>query len=458
MENSSTNENKMGTMPVNKLLLSMAIPIMISMIVQAFYNVVDSIYVSQLSEDALTAVSMAFPIQNFMIAMGSGIGVGTNAVLSRALGEKKQSAADKTAMQGVLLNLISFVIFLVFGIFCAGLFMKSQTNIASIYEGGTEYVRICCIFSIGIFMQLTFERLLQATGRTLYTMFTQTTGAVINIVLDPVLIFGLLGAPKLGVAGAAYATVIGQCVAGLMAFILNIKKNPDINFKLSNLAPQWSVIKTILGIGIPSILMISIGSVMTYAMNKILIVFTPTAVAVFGVYFKLQSFVFMPIFGLNNAMVPILAFNYGAKKGDRIHKTIKLAVTYAICIMLLGLAIFQIFPDKLLLLFNASDDMLTIGVHALRIICLSYIFAGFCIITSSVCQAFGHGLYSLYISIGRQVVVLIPAAFILSKIGGLSVVWFAFPVAELVAMILSIFFLKRSLGKLGLKKEAEASA
>ena len=449
MEN-NTNENKMGTMPVNRLLLSMAIPIMVSMIVQAFYNVVDSIYVAKLSENALTAVSMAFPVQNFMIAMGSGIGVGTNAVLSRCLGERKQEAADKTAMQGILLNGISFLIFLLFGIFGAGIFMKSQTNIAEIYEGGTEYIRICSVLSIGIFAQLTFERLLQSTGRTLYTMFTQTTGAVINIILDPILIFGLLGAPKLGVAGAAYETVTGQCVAGFMALVLNLKTNPDINFRLSNIIPDFGVIKRILEIGIPSVLMISIGSIMTYAMNKILIVFTPTAVAVFGVYFKLQSFVFMPIFGLNNGMVPILAYNYGARRTDRIHKTIKLSVIYAVGIMLAGLIIFEVIPDKLLLLFNASDDMLSIGVHALRVVCLSYIFAGFCIITSSVCQAFGHGVYSLYIAVVRQIVVLVPSAFVLARLGGLSSVWWSFPVAETAAVLMSIFFLKRSLGKLQL--------
>ena len=281
-------------------------------------------------------------------------------------------------------------------------------------------------------------------------MFTQTTGAVINIILDPILIFGLLGAPKLGVAGAAYATVTGQCVAGFMALVLNLKKNPDINFRLSNIIPDFGVIKRILEIGIPSVLMISIGSIMTYAMNKILIVFTPTAVAVFGVYFKLQSFVFMPIFGLNNGMVPILAYNYGARRTDRIHKTIKLSVIYAVGIMLAGLIIFEVIPDKLLLLFNASDDMLSIGVHALRVVCLSYIFAGFCIITSSVCQAFGHGVYSLYIAVVRQIVVLVPSAFVLARLGGLSSVWWSFPVAETAAVLMSIFFLKRSLGKLQL--------
>ncbi len=442
---SKTNENKMGVMPVNKLLLSMAIPIMVSMVVQAFYNVVDSIYVSKLSENALTAVSLAFPIQNFMIALGSGISVGMNSVLSRALGEKKQDLADKAAMQGVFLNLVGFLMFLIFGIFGTELFMASQTNIPEIYENGATYIKICSILSIGIFAQLTFERILQSTGRTIYSMLTQTTGAIINIILDPILIFGLLGAPKLGVAGAAYATVIGQIIAGIMAIIFNLKKNTDINLKISNILPDFSVIIRILEIGIPSVLMVSLGSVMTYAMNKILIAFTPTAVAVFGVYFKLQSFVFMPIFGLNNAMVPILAYNYGAGYKERIYKTIKLSITYAVSIMLIGLIMFQIIPDKLLLLFNASEDMLVIGVHALKILSISYIFAGFCIITSSVCQAFGYGVYSLYIAIGRQIIVLIPVAFILSKIGGLNNIWWAFPIAEVVSMSLSAFFLKTSL-------------
>ncbi|MCI1930089.1 MAG: MATE family efflux transporter [Clostridia bacterium] len=441
------HENKMGTMPVNKLLLSMAVPMMISMIVQAVYNVVDSIYVAMLSENALTAVSLAFPMQNLMMAVASGIGVGTNALLSRALGEKKQNIADITAMQGVLLNTFGFLVFLIFGMFGSEAFIRSQTNIPEIVSNGAAYLRICSIMSFGIFAQLTFERLLQATGRTLCTMFTQSLGAIINIILDPILIFGLLGAPKMGVAGAAAATVTGQFIAGCVAFILNLKINKDINFKAKNIKPNMDIIKNILVIGIPSILMISIGSFMTYALNKILIAFTSTAVAVFGVYFKLQSFVFMPVFGLNNGMVPIIAYNYGAKKEERIHKTIKLSVIYAVCIMLLGLLCFQTIPDKLLLLFNASDSMLEIGIPALRIISLSFIFAGISVITSSVCQAFGFGIYSLLISVGRQLVVLVPAAYLLSKLGRLELVWLSFPVAEIVAMLLSILFIKKALYK-----------
>jgi len=443
----TAKENKMGTMPVNKLLLSMAVPIMISMIVQAFYNVVDSIYVAMLNENALTAVSMAFPVQNLMIAFGAGIGVGTNAILSRALGEKRQDFADKTAMQGVLLNIIAFGIFLLFAIFAAGAFMRSQTNIDEIVKNGTSYIRICAGLSFGLFAQVTFERLLQATGRTMYTMLTQTVGAVINIVLDPVFIFGLCGVPKMGVAGAAIATVIGQSIAGALAVMLNLKKNSDINFHIKNISPDGEIIKHILIIGVPSVLMVSISSFMTYAMNKILIGFTSTAVAVFGVYFKLQSFVFMPVFGLNNGMVPIIAYNYGARKEDRIRQTMKLAIMYAVGIMLIGLLCFQVIPDKLLLLFNASPSMLQIGVPALRIISISYVFAGVCIITSSVCQAFGYGIYSLIIAVGRQLVVLVPAAYLLSLLGKLNLVWLSFPIAEVMALALSLYFIKTALRK-----------
>jgi len=441
-------ENKMGVMPVNKLLVSMAVPIMISMLVQALYNIVDSIYVSRLSENALTAISLAFPVQNFMIALGSGVGVGMNAVLSRALGEKKQNLADKAAMQGMFLSIINVIIFVIFGLFFAEMFMKSQTDIAEISSMGTDYIKICTVFSLGIYSQVTFERLLQSTGRTIYSMITQTTGAIINIILDPILIFGLCGMPKLGVAGAAYATVIGQFVAGFMALYFNITKNKDINLKIKNILPDFSVIRRMLEVGLPSVLMMSIGSVMTFCMNRILIGFTSTAVAVFGVYFKLQSFIFMPIFGLNNAMVPIVAYNYGAGKGKRIRKTIKLSIMYAVGLMCIGLLVFQIFPDKLLLLFDASEDMLAIGIKALRTISLSYIFAGFCIILVSVFQAFGMGIYSLYVSIGRQLVVLIPTAFIFAKIGGLDMVWYSYPCAEIISVILSMYFIKRLFRKL----------
>lgn len=441
-------ENKMGYMPVKKLLFTMSIPMILSMLVQACYNIVDSIFVAQVSENALTAVSMAFPIQNLMLSVALGIGVGINALMSRYLGEKKFGKCNKVAMQGLFLNLIGYLLFLLFGIFAANLYMKSQTNIAEIIEMGDVYVRICCILSFGIFVQITFERYLLATGKTLYTMYVQGIGAIINIILDPILIFGFFGLPKMGVAGAALATVIGQMCAAAVAIVLNHKKNHEVTLHKTDFRPDSKVIKDILAIGVPSILMAAIGSVMTFGMNKILIVFSSTAVAVFGVYFKLQSFFFMPVFGLNNGMVPIVSYNYGAKKKDRMTQTIRLSIIAAVSIMAVGVAVFQIMPKQLLLLFNASADMLTIGVPALRIISVSFIIAGFCIISISVCQALGCSMYSMYISIIRQLVILLPAAYILSKFGSLNLVWLAFPIAEIVSLVFCIIFLKRTLRKI----------
>lgn len=453
MEKQGSRAQIMGTMQVGKLLCSMAVPMIISMMVQALYNIVDSIFVSQISETALTAVSLAFPIQNLMIATASGVSVGMNAVLSRALGEKKQEVADKAAMQGFFLNLCGYIIFLIFGIFGTKAFLHAQTDIKDIVTAGTVYIRICCFCSIGLFCQFSFERMLQATSRTMYTMVTQITGAVINVIMDPILIFGLLGAPKLGVAGAALATVFGQIVAACLAVYFNQKKNDDLHPRLINLRPDPTMLRKILVIGIPSILMISIGSVMNFCMNKILIAFTSTAVAVFGVYFKLQSFVFMPVFGLNNGMVPIVAFNYGAGNRHRIIQTVKYSIIFAVCIMLVGLAIFQIFPGTLLGFFNASNQMLDIGRTALRIASVSYIFAGFCIVTGSVCQALGRSVYSLFISIGRQLVVLVPIAYFLAKFGRLALVWWAIPIAEFASLCLSIFFLHKLIHILPQEKE-----
>jgi putative MATE family efflux protein len=441
-------ENKMGYMPVKKLLFTMSIPMIISMIVQAFYNVVDSIFVAQISENALTAVSLAFPIQNLLLSVAIGVGVGINALMSRSLGEKKFDYANRVAMQGLFLNSVGYILFLIIGIFGTDLYMRSQTNIPEIIDLGNTYVRICCMMSFGVFVQITFERFLLSTGKTLYTMYVQGTGALINIILDPILIFGLLGMPEMGVAGAALATVIGQICAALLAIIINRKLNKEITLKKSYYIPDWQTIKPILIIGVPSILMASLGSVMTFGMNKILMAFSSTAVAVFGVYFKLQSFFFMPVFGVNNGMVPIVAYNYGAKKKDRMNQTIKLSIITAVCIMLVGLAIFQIIPKQLLLMFDASPDMLEIGIPALRIISLSFIFAGFSVMSSSVCQALGHSMYSLYISIGRQLVVLLPVAYILSQFNNLSLVWWAFPIAEIATLIIGSYFLKRTLKKL----------
>ncbi len=441
-------ENKMGVMPVNKLLLSMSIPMMISMLVQALYNVVDSIFVSYISEDAFTAVSLVFPIQNLMIAVGVGIGVGMNALISKSLGQKDQKRADSLAMQGLLLNVISFVLFLVIGLFFAEAFMHTQSEDGLIISYGTSYFKICLIFSFGLFFELIFEKMLQATGRTVLSMIVQGTGAIINIILDPILILGLFGAPRLEVAGAAIATVVGQIIAGALGCILCIKYNKDINLKILNLSPKINQIKDILFIGIPSVLMASIGSVMTICMNRILIGFSTTAVAVFGAYFKLQSFVFMPIFGLNNGMIPIVAYNYGARKKDRMYKTIKYATLYAVILMFLGIALCQIMPEKLLLLFNASDDMLSIGVPALKTISLSFIFAGFCIVASSVFQALGSSIYSFLLSFGRQLVVLVPVAYLFSLSGNINLVWWSYPIAEIMSVTLASVFLVIVLKKL----------
>ena len=405
-----TKENKMGTMPVNKLLVTMSLPMVISMIVQALYNIVDSIFVSRLSEDALTAVSMAFPMQNLMISVAVGTGVGINAMLSRALGEKKFEAANKTAENGIFIEVLGYVLFLLIGIFVTKPFFLAQAGAGDIANMGIEYTRICLLMSFGIFMQIGFERILQSTGRTIFTMITQSTGAIINIILDPILIFGLFGMPKMGVAGAAIATVTGQICAAILAITFNLTKNPDVHISFKGFKPQIIFVKNILSVGIPSIIMSSVGSAMTFGMNKILITFSSTAVAVFGVYFKLNSFVFMPVFGLNNGMVPIVSYNYGAQNKKRLSKTIKLAIMYAVCIMFIGIMLFQFMPDVLLRLFDASDHMLEIGIPALRVISLSFAFAGICIVISSSLQALGHGFLSMMISITRQLIILLPSA------------------------------------------------
>ena len=441
------NENKMGVMPVNKLLLNMAVPMMISMLVQALYNVVDSVFVSKLSEDALNAVSLAFPVQNLMIAVGVGTGVGINALLSRSLGQKDQKMADDAARNGIFLALLSFLVFSVLGFTCSRLYFAVQTEISGIVDYGTQYLTICCGLSMGLFAAVTFERLLQATGRTFFSMITQAVGALTNIILDPILIFGLFGFPRMEVAGAALATVIGQTAGGTLALIFNLTRNPDIHLSLKGFRPSSRVIGNIYSVGLPSIAMQSIGSVMVFGMNQILIAFTATATAVFGVYFKLQSFIFMPVFGLNNGMVPIVAYNYGARKPDRIIKTIKLSVLYAVAIMFVGFLAFQIIPDVFLSMFLAegetTGDLLTIGVPALRTISISFLLAGFCVVSSAVFQALGHGVLSLIVSVVRQLVVLLPVAFLLSKIHGLDTVWWAFPVAELFSVALCAMFLRR---------------
>lgn len=450
MPEETLRENKMGTMPENKLLLSMAVPMMISMLVQALYNIVDSIFVSRICEDALTAVSMAFPWQNIVIAIAVGFGVGINALLSRALGQKNAERVNQVAVNGLLLAGLSYLLVLVAGLIGIRAYMRTQTDIETIVNYGITYLNICILCSFGVFVEITFERFLQATGRTVYSMITQLTGAITNIILDPILIFGLLGFPKLGIAGAAWATVIGQCVGAVVAVMLNHFKNPEVHLRLRRIRPNGRLMGEITAISIPSIIMSCISSLTCFVMNMILIAYSSTAVAVFGVYFKLQSFVFMPVFGLNNGMVPIIAYNYGAQKPERIHKTIRLGMAYAVAIMAVGLLVFQLIPKQLLLMFDASDAMLGIGAPALRIMSLAFVFAGVGIASSSACQAFGYSVYSMLISIARQIVVLIPAAYLLSLTGVLRSIWFAFPIAEIVSLFLSLFFLRTTLKKTGM--------
>jgi len=441
IEKTGQPENKMGIMPVPKLLISMALPMMIAMLVQALYNVVDSVFVSQLGENALTAVSLAFPVQNLMIAVATGTGVGVNALLSKSLGEKNFEQANKAASNAVFLYVCSYLVFLIFGIVGVRAFFTSQTDIPEIVQYGVDYLQICSMASFGLFLEICFERLLQSTGKTFYTMIVQGIGAVMNIILDPIFIFGLLGVPKMGVAGAALATVLGQIAGMLVGIFFNTAKNPEIHLSLKKFRPDATTIKRIYSVGIPSIVMASISSVMTFGMNKILLAFSSTATAAFGIYYKLQSFIFMPVFGLNNGMVPIISYNFGAKNKHRIIQTIRLSVTYAVLIMLVGFGIFQIIPDRLLAMFNASADLYAIGVPALRIISVSFLFAGFCIVAGSVFQSLGNGVHSLIVSVARQLLVLLPVAFLLSLSGNLEAVWWSFPIAEIVSVLLSGWFL-----------------
>ncbi|MBQ8614445.1 MAG: MATE family efflux transporter [Ruminiclostridium sp.] len=438
-------ENKMGVMPEGKLLLSMSLPIMISMIIQALYNIVDSIFVAQISQDALTGVTVAFPMQNLMIAVGSGTGVGISAYLSKSLGEKKHELASRVAKTGLLLAGFSWIVFLLVGIFFAGPFIASQTSSQSVIEYGSEYLFLCSVMSFGLFGQMTLERLLQSTGKTIFTMITQATGAVINIILDPVFIFGYFGLPAMGIAGAAIATVIGQTIAALLGIIFNLKINRELDFSFKGFRVDFSIIKRIYAVGIPSIVMMAISSVMTFAMNKLLDSFSTVATNVFGIYFRLQSFAVMPVVGLNNGMVPIISYNYGARRKDRIMKTIKYSITFALCITIGCMLIFQFFPEQLLLMFategQSNAQLLEMGVPALRTISLNFIFAGFCIVSGSVFQALGNGVLSLIVSVARQLVVLVPAAYILAHFGGISALWWSFPLAECMSVVCSAVFL-----------------
>lgn len=429
-------------MPVPKLLLQMSLPIVISMLIQALYNIVDSAFVAQINENALTAVSLVFPVQNLMIAVASGTAVGINALLSKSLGEKEFRRADDAAHNGIFLALISTITVAVLGFFLAEPFFSLQTSDPEIYSYGVTYMRICTVLSMGIFMEITLERILQATGRTFYTMLSQGTGAITNIILDPILIFGLFGAPKLGVAGAALATVIGQFFAMFLALLFNLKYNKDVHLSPKGFRPDRHIIGRIYAVGVPSIIMQSIGSVMTFGMNKILMAFSSTATAVFGVYFKLNSFIFMPIFGLNNGLVPIVAYNYGARRRKRITDAIRLSVVVSMTVMLIGMILFWVIPDLLLGIFNASSQMLEIGVPALRIISLSFLFAGYCIVISSVFQALGCAVYSMITSLARQLLIILPVAAILANVFGLSAVWWSIPIAECASLVMTTIFFR----------------
>lgn len=443
MQTETLKENKMGTMPIGKLLVNMALPMIISMLVQALYNIVDSVYVSQVSESAVTALGLAFPVQNMQIGFAVGIGVGVNALLSQSLGRKDQETANWAAGQGIFLMMVATAIFMLFGIFGVRPYYEMQSNVAETVEGGIAYTQICCLLTVGIFVQVLCERLLQATGRAMQTMILQGTGAIINIILDPVFIHGWWGMPKMGIAGAAVATVIGQCVGAVLGIYMNVRHNPDIHMHLKYVKPNWKIIQPILMVGIPSVIMNGIGSVMNFGMNQILQGFHETATGVFGIYFKLQSLFYMPLFGINNATISIIAFNYGARKPKRIVHTLKLATITAVCIMLVGLGIFQLFPEALLGIFNPTEDFMSIGVKALRILSLPFPVAAVCIALSASFQALGNGSYSTIVSLCRQLVVLLPVAYLLSLTGDVGNVWWSFPVAEVVSALVTALLFAR---------------
>ena len=440
-------ENPMGFQPVGPLLTKMAVPMILSMLVQALYNVVDSIYVSRVSESAVTAISLAFPIQNLLIGASVGLAVGTSALLSRYLGSRELDKARDVIVHGFFLSTAAMILFVLFGVFGAGPFFRMQSDVAETVRGGTQYIAICSAASFGIFYEVFFERLLQGTGRTSYTLVTQGVGALLNILLDPVFIFGWMGIPAMGVAGAAVATVLGQIVAGILAFLFNWKKNPEARLSFRGFRLKAHVLGSILSIAVPSIAMMAVGSVMTFGMNQILQGFSETATGVFGIYFKVQSFIFMPVFGLNNAMIPMVAFNYGAKKPERILKTIRLCCAAAVTIMVLGFAAFQLIPEVILGIFEPSTEFLALGCRALRTISFSFLLAGFGVVLGSVFQAMGNGFYSTIVALARQLFALLPAAYVLSLSGNVDLVWLAFPIAELVSFTVTMLLMARTYRK-----------
>ncbi len=436
-------ENKMGVMPIGKLLVNMALPMIVSMLVQALYNVVDSIYVSQISESAVTALSLAFPIQNVQIGFAIGTGVGINSLLSKSLGQKDQEKANLAAGNGITLVVIFAAVIMLFGVFGVEPYFRMQSSVAETVEGGIAYSRIICLLTLGMYVQITTEKLLQSTGRTFHSMIIQATGAIVNILLDPVFIFGWFGVPAMGIAGAAVATVIGQWVGALLGIFLNIRYNHDIQLGLKYLKLRRHIVAPILTVGVPSIIMNCIGSVMNFGMNQIFQRFSETATGVFGIYYKLQSFFFMPLFGMNGAAISIIAYNYGARKPERMMKTLKIACGAALTVMLIGLAAFQLVPELLLGLFNPSDEFLRIGCTALRIISIHFLVAAACIILGASFQALGNGIYSTISSVCRQLLVLLPAAYLLSLSGDVNMVWWSFPIAEVISALVTAYFFRR---------------
>jgi len=436
-------ENKMGVMPIGKLLFNMALPMIISMIVQALYNVVDSIYVSQVSESAVTALSLAFPVQNMQIGFGLGIAVGVNSLLSKSLGERNQEAANYAAGNGILLVVIATALFMLFGAFGARPYFEMQSSVAETVEGGVAYTSICCLFTLGCFTQLLGERLLQSSGRTVYTMISQSAGAIINIILDPIFIHGRFGVPAMGIAGAAVATVIGQWIAAAMVLYFNFRFNPEVQLGLKYLRPSVPALRPILAVGVPTLVMNSIGSVMNFGMNQIFQGFQETATGVFGIYYKLQSFFFMPLFGINNATISIIAYNYGARQPERMTKTLQKALVTGLCFMLFGLAVFQLMPELLLGMFNPSEEFMHMGVNALRIISVHFPIASVGIMLGASFQALGNGTYSTIVSLCRQLLVLLPVAYLLSLTGDVNAVWWSFPIAEVVSAAVTLLLYRR---------------
>ena len=438
----------MGTAPILPLIFSMSLPAMFSMLVQALYNIVDSYFVAQVSEKALAAVSLAFPLQNLLIAFAVGTAVGVTSLISRRLGQGLQEEANAAATHGILLAVATWVLFALYGAFFSTPFFHLFETDPEIIQMGDTYISICCIFSFGVFVEICLERTLQATGNMIWPMIFQLIGAVTNIIMDPILIFGWFGMPAMGVAGAAIATVMGQILAMVVAALVVTFGKHDVHVSFRHFRLSWRTIKDIYVVGIPSIVMQSIGTVMTMALNGILSGFSTAAYTVFGIYFKLQSFVFMPVFGLNQGLLPILGYNYGARNRKRMMTAFRDGCAIALVIMAAGMAVFLAAPQWLLSIFNASAELLEIGVPALRIICTCFLFAALGIVCSTLFQAVGKGVYSLIVSLMRQLAALVPAAWILAQVTQQVVfVWWAFPIAECVSLVVSLLFFLRLYNK-----------